>query len=179
MDFFRHSMQVLDEVPMIWGSCFMVYTMQGVQRSFSTQETLGQTFNPDHRVISHPSQCLINNKLPTSDFVVFNNLTYNLKSESFHHAWPAIFSFNLIFSLTTLHPLTNQHILGEKARLFKPPTGDFPLHLLRHLRRPLPQSCQSCHLLGIRWLLWLLLYLLPLLLWLLWFISPRWCMPWL
>ena len=26
----RHSMQVLDEVPMIWGSCFMVYTMEGV-----------------------------------------------------------------------------------------------------------------------------------------------------
>ena len=26
----RHSMQVLDEVPMIWGSCYMVYTMHMV-----------------------------------------------------------------------------------------------------------------------------------------------------
>ena len=27
-------MQILDEVPMIWGSCFMVYTMQGVLTLF-------------------------------------------------------------------------------------------------------------------------------------------------
>ena len=38
----RHSMQVLDEVPMIWGSCFMVYTMQGVLTiaSYSFTSTL-------------------------------------------------------------------------------------------------------------------------------------------
>ena len=35
-------MQVLDEVPMIWGSCFMVYTMQGVLTiaSYSFTSTL-------------------------------------------------------------------------------------------------------------------------------------------
>merc|ERR1712062_127908 len=36
----RHSMQVLDEVPMIWGSCFMVYTMQGVRKQESSNPQL-------------------------------------------------------------------------------------------------------------------------------------------
>ena len=28
----RHSMQVLDEVPMIWGSCYMIYSMHMVTK---------------------------------------------------------------------------------------------------------------------------------------------------
>merc|ERR1719334_2823011 len=28
----KHSMQVLDEVPMIWGSCYMIYTMHMVHK---------------------------------------------------------------------------------------------------------------------------------------------------
>jgi len=32
----RHSMQVLDEVPMIWGSCYMIYTMHMVTKKPGT-----------------------------------------------------------------------------------------------------------------------------------------------
>ena len=133
----RHSMQVLDEVPMIWGSCFMVYTMQGVRRMISYDIDICILISGlfyYFRLLSssspyHSSSSSDFCRLPLNNPRIFQSSTFPL-SFCLYLSFPTLWWF-----LTTSSSLIEDKKLtfsvsesGEKGRVILPQISNFPFH---------------------------------------------------